>query len=339
MSLYGKEKIWFLVNRLLDEREITSLGEPVGLHPMNDLNNHYGMSDFVQLLTKLEEENVAKLISLPTDQTFLKYQIELLPDFDKYVAKLEDDPEYLEWSGKTPNPRTLALGNTVDFSKTSEENKDKYISIGQIAQLEEMPEDEQLRVKRDSLTEKHRKDIEEAGKTTRKLIESIQQNFKINIPKIEPPVLSDVAFALPPNYEAEQVRLLRQLVNQQEAAKQTLGSGQAVSITYTKSRQVLLNDMFQLSRPTLNGENDLVFNYLYQHPNQSHTKKQLEAELSNHINKPLHKIVENLGFKGDLAKAFFSVSKDSIVFRNPITADELSQMGLSIIRLNKSNDS
>jgi hypothetical protein len=104
MSLHGKEKIWFLINRLLDEREVTEAGQPVALHPMNDLNGHYEKMDFVQLTEKLEKEHKAiKLLNqVPTDQTNLKYLIELLPNFDDYVAELRKDPKYLDWIGEKP---------------------------------------------------------------------------------------------------------------------------------------------------------------------------------------------------------------------------------------------
>lgn len=344
MALHGKEKIWFLVNRILDEREITPTGKPISLHPTQDLHNYYEMQDIVNLLGKLEkEENAVKLHSLPTDQTYLKYQIKLLPDFDKYVAKLEDGPGYLEWSGRKPKPKKTGykFGNTVDFSKPKQENEDKYISVGQIEELLKMPEAKRQKIMDTSLNEKHKKDIKEYKTTSAELIKNFQS--KIKLPDFKLPALgsglSSVDLVLPPNYEAEQVRLLRQIANQQEATKPAADSGQAVSITYTKSRQVLLNDIFLLAQPVLNGENDLVFSYIYKHPNQPHTKKQLETALNTRITKPLHKIVENLGFKGDLAKAFFSVAKDSIEFRNPVKAAELTEMGLSIIKLNRTNNS
>src|SRR5258708_4645188 len=104
MALSGKEKIWFLVNRLSDEREITSAGQPVALHPANDLNKNYLPMDLISLSSKLEKEsNAIKLLNkAPTDQTYGKYLFELLPGFDKYVEGLAADPDYLEWSGKKP---------------------------------------------------------------------------------------------------------------------------------------------------------------------------------------------------------------------------------------------
>lgn len=110
MSLHGKEKIWFLIDRLLDEREVTEAGQPVALHPMNDLNNHYLPMDFIQLTAKLQKEhNAIKLLNnMPTDQTNGKYLIELLSDFDNYVAQLRNDPKYLEYIGEKPEPTKKA---------------------------------------------------------------------------------------------------------------------------------------------------------------------------------------------------------------------------------------
>ncbi len=103
MSLHGKEKIYFFINRLIDEREVTEDGKPIGLHPANDLNNHYAPMDFVQMVEKIEKEhNAARLIAMPTDQTYNKYLVELLPDFDNYVAELRKDPKYLDWIGEKP---------------------------------------------------------------------------------------------------------------------------------------------------------------------------------------------------------------------------------------------
>jgi uncharacterized small protein (DUF1192 family) len=104
MSLHGKEKIWFLINRLIDEREVTSAGQPVALHPANDLNKHYLPTDFIQLTSKIQKDHKAiKLLNtMPTDQTNGKYLIELLPDFDNYVQELRKDPKYLDWVGEKP---------------------------------------------------------------------------------------------------------------------------------------------------------------------------------------------------------------------------------------------
>jgi|GEM_PF-2513485 len=118
MSIYGKEKIYFLISRLLDEREVTSTGKPIALHPMNDLNNNYSKMDFIQLTDKLEKEHKAiKLLNkVPTDQTYDKYEIELLPDFDKYVQELQKDPKYREWAGIENEPEAKQKSNPLSVN-------------------------------------------------------------------------------------------------------------------------------------------------------------------------------------------------------------------------------
>ena len=331
MALHGKEKIWFLVNRLSDERAITKAGEPIGLHPMQELNNHYLPQDLINLLEKLEADGAAKLVQMPTDQTYHKYLIELLPGFDDYASKLEDDPEYLEWSGKKPKRRGVSFGKQVDFTKEASENSDTYISIGQIQELLDMPKSERDVIIKRSLTDKQRKDVEEYPKQTKKLLDnlglSVQQQLKglsLNLPEVN--------YVLPPNYQAEQVGLLRRLVQQKE--QENSDEPPALSIAYSGSRQIVLNGVFQIAKPNLNSTNDLVFSHLYANPGKTFSRQQLEEATGEKFTKTLHKIVENLGFKGDLAKAFFTTSKNDIVFRNPISRDELNEMGLGNIKLN-----
>jgi hypothetical protein len=129
MSLYGKEKIWFLVNRLLDEREVTSSGQPVALHPANDLNKHYLRQDLINIAEKLEKEhNAVKLLNVaPTDQTYGKYLFELLPDFDNYILELRKDPKYLDWIGEKPEPK--------DGTATDESNNELILFLAVIAQF------------------------------------------------------------------------------------------------------------------------------------------------------------------------------------------------------------
>lgn len=105
-------------------------------------------------------------------------------------------------------------------------------------------------------------------------------------------------------------------------------------ITYTKQRQILMNNV-QIGKPDFNSENDLVFSFLYIHPNESFTKEQIEKAVGVKLNKSLHKIVENLGFEGDTKEVFISASKNAIQFRNPITKKDLEEMKKATIKLVK----
>lgn len=343
--LSGNEKIWYLVSLIEDELELASDNDEVGIK--KDLViGKYDQLDLRTVFEKLEQANAAKLVGTPVDQNWMRYMIKVLPDFNRYVEKLEENPEYLEWSGKKPKPKNyFDPERRVDFSKSKEENKDKYISVGQIEELMNMPKDKRAKIEKDSLTQEHLDDIKEfqdglkqASEKMKKQVEGMLD--KIRLPRVNIPDLakfnepSTVEMYAPPNYQAQSVGLLKQLVEQKNNEDKP-NNNTVLTITYTGSRQVVLNDFLELSHPTLNGTNDLVFNHLYNNPRKAFSKKQLEKAIGKTFSKTLHKIVENLGFKGDLAKAFFTVSKNDILFRNPITRDELNEMGLGFLKISR----
>jgi hypothetical protein len=105
--------------------------------------------------------------------------------------------------------------------------------------------------------------------------------------------------------------------NQPVQKNETVEPATTCEIIYT-SREIMLNGTIRLSRPDFNGENERVFRFLYDHPNQKFSKNEIEQETGNRLQKSFHKIVENLGFTGELKKRFFDVAKDSIQFKNPI---------------------
>lgn len=124
-------------------------------------------------------------------------------------------------------------------------------------------------------------------------------------------------------------------VPQKEVTKNTGEKDELVyQITYTKQRQVLMNNA-QISKPDFNSENDLVFSFIYENPNKRITREEIEKAICGKLTKSLHKIVENLGFEGDTKQVFFSVSKNAIEFRNPITKKTLGEMKTPFIKLVK----
>ncbi len=103
-------------------------------------------------------------------------------------------------------------------------------------------------------------------------------------------------------------------------------------IKFTPAREILINN-FLLTRLDFDSENDNVFKYLYEHPNQTISLVDLERRLGGtQLKKSLHKIVENLGFVPEIRKAFFDTSKDSIRFRNPVTRAILEELKIDWFR-------
>lgn len=117
----GKEKIYFLLNRIDDARTITSAGQPLVIDPTNDLNQKYRDTELKQLFTKLEkEEQVLRVLQVPGRIKTIEFvegiipdepipenddgcwHIELLPAFDNYFIKIQQKPEYQDFTGKKP---------------------------------------------------------------------------------------------------------------------------------------------------------------------------------------------------------------------------------------------
>jgi hypothetical protein len=118
-----------------------------------------------------------------------------------------------------------------------------------------------------------------------------------------------------------------------EEAGDALKEGIIYEIVYTQSREILVNN-FLIGKPDFNGENDNVFGYLFKHPNVPVSLDDLGKVLGGKPpKKALSKIVENLGFCGELKSIFFSVSKTTIMFKNPITRAHLATSKTSLLKL------
>lgn len=116
----GKEKLYFLLNRIEDAQVLTPAGQPLKIHATHDLNNNYRGNELNQLFTKLEQdEKVIKVIKVgnrikeagsryglnePDDGS---WHIKLLPEFNDYFLTIQEEQEYQNYSGKTPKKRKV----------------------------------------------------------------------------------------------------------------------------------------------------------------------------------------------------------------------------------------
>jgi|GEM_PF-3429726 len=102
-----------------------------------------------------------------------------------------------------------------------------------------------------------------------------------------------------------------------------------------KSREILVNN-FLLKKPDAFGENEIVFAYLYKNPNRAIPLEDIKKEMGEEsLTKSIHKILENLGFSGELRKAFFKVAGTKVLFRNPLTKKDLEELGIKHLPLLK----
>jgi hypothetical protein len=103
-------------------------------------------------------------------------------------------------------------------------------------------------------------------------------------------------------------------------------------IKLTPNKEIFLNN-FLLTKMQFNGENDIVFTYLYKHPNKTITKEELKKKTGLVVGKSMHKIVDNLSFTGNLRKVFFKVSEKGVLFRNPLTKEDMEMLNIPQLKL------
>jgi len=120
-----------------------------------------------------------------------------------------------------------------------------------------------------------------------------------------------------------------------DSEKKILPDDIILRISYSEiSREIVLNDIFLLSKPNFTSTNEIVFRYLYNNPNKQITKSDLETNATREpFSKSLHEIVQELGFKKDLKTVFFNVSKTNITFRNPISNKDLQDLDIKKIKI------
>ena len=106
----------------------------------------------------------------------------------------------------------------------------------------------------------------------------------------------------------------------------------ALWIVYSRTREVLLKDLYGhercLAKPHFDRVNDNFFAFIYENPAKKFTLKQLAASGIDFNNKSLHKVIDELGFKGKLKKLFFKVAQDVVVFNNPVARDDLTEANI-----------
>lgn len=99
-------------------------------------------------------------------------------------------------------------------------------------------------------------------------------------------------------------------------------------VRFNDAREVFVNNR-RLAKLNFDSENDRILSYLFQNANKTFRVRDLSSKIGGGPIKRIHNFLDNLGFKGDLRKMFFSASKDSIRFHNPVTHERLHELGLS----------
>lgn len=139
------------------------------------------------------------------------------------------------------------------------------------------------------------------------------------------------------NAEQENAEKFPQALNKESTAQ---NRGAAVYwIVFNQNREILLNGVFLLSRPQVDSVNFNVFGFVFNNPNREIGIDEIQTAIRQELKKPLHDIFKELGFKKDILKAFLVITKKRVLFRNPVSRDQLDALGMSNIKISAPSSS
>ena len=97
-----------------------------------------------------------------------------------------------------------------------------------------------------------------------------------------------------------------------------------------KDREIWINNKYLISKPHSIGSNMEFFLYLLENQNVKIKKIDLSENIKNEIkSKRITKIINALGFTGEILKAFFPKrGKGGLLFRQTVSREELQEMGI-----------
>jgi len=336
--LTGKQKISTLIEQINDKRHVTPKGQPILIHPFGDLGGNYPEEELLNLLYKFQnDDEILKIARLPTTNDFgivnyadRYYGVDLTSKFDKYydnfnikpVAKIESKPKL----NRKSLEKVWNVLQEIETKRGITSSTDE-ITIPQVYWSKVKDQREAFDYAEERLVILRKLETEEQAIENLRWIDAEKglaymragQNY----------------FEVYDWYEEEYKKAsatYQKGSKPQQTSNEPVGSLE-LEIVYTSAHEVILNKRFLLSKPTLNGENDLVMSYLYKNSNRPIGIDELEEKGRIKPTKSLGKIVENLGFTKDLARAFFVVSADSIYFKNPVTKVMLDELELRFIKI------
>lgn len=101
----------------------------------------------------------------------------------------------------------------------------------------------------------------------------------------------------------------------------------------TKTREILVNDKYVVGKPNFASENHDFILFAIEHPNTKITREVLRSAKLD-IAKKFAQIIADLGFDGELKRAFFpNASIKAVEFRNNITDADLKELQVDEAKL------
>lgn len=338
--LTGKQKLYFLLINIKNQKEITPSNRPVKLHPANDLNNRLSKYDLDYLFEKLEvDEKVIKVRK--TEEKYKPrfyqmdsgcYLIDVLKRFDEYFSQIELEPEYQKFTGKRPS--TPKSQSKIQF----EPNRKAVEKIWNV--LQEIEEKRQLGSDDKSIRlTRYLSNVKDADKLygeRNRILEKLQSLKAITKPhKAKVGAFNYWSLRPSENYQKvfKKYQKATRAYQQSKQMEEVKIKDPVYKVKYSEqTREILINN-FILKKLRSFSDNDAIFAYLYKNPNQDKSDNDIKDGTGLKTIKDLNKFLDNIGFKGELRKVFFKVAKNKIRFNNPISKKHLKEVGIEYLKL------
>lgn len=342
-KLTGKEKLYFLINCIEDKRVLTATGQPILIHPMGDLVSNFPNTELLILFKKLQDDEkileVTKTPQVNPDFGITSYEqeyfgIEITEKFDKYFADLQREPEYQKFTGKTTpkkNTQPLSIKSLEKLWNILQEIENKRGIT---------PENGDVSIQQVPVKEIEENEAEALSDERFNMLNKLEQEGAIKDLKWPHDYHKYVYFKIGPSYfdiysdyKSQYEKMANEYKQKQTTTSSTEKESYACRVTYSEQTgKVLINGLL-LKKLRPFGENGSIFAYLYINPNQDTEIEKIAKAVGLETYKDLNKFVENLGFKKDFRKAFFIVSKNKIRFNNPVSKEQLKELGIEQLKI------
>ena len=100
-----------------------------------------------------------------------------------------------------------------------------------------------------------------------------------------------------------------------------------------KSRKLILNDRLVITKTNSNSNPDNFLSYIFQNQNREISITEIQDKGKVEIKRDFHKILDDLYFRGAVKKLFFTVSKTTITFHNPVSKKQMQEVGVELLQL------
>lgn len=97
-------------------------------------------------------------------------------------------------------------------------------------------------------------------------------------------------------------------------------------IEYSVNGEIIIKGLGVLTKTNADSIPDNFFCYVLENSRRLIKLREIEENIKEDITRSIHKVLNDMGFKGNLKKTFFKVSTSNVYFRNPVYKKEFESL-------------